>query len=72
MEFMEGQMNSSRTVTDTLQELCDSLLDDATDITWDIYRLDDFEALELKIRLALFPESVQVDEQTGEPRVSCI
>lgn len=62
-------MVSQKTVKDALQELCDSHLDDATDVTWDLYRLDDFDKLELKVRLALFAESVTVDEN-GEAQVS--
>lgn len=59
-----------RTVQNELQEYCDALLDDAIGVTWDLYRLNQKDQLDLKVRWALFPESVYVDEQTG--RVSII
>jgi hypothetical protein len=54
------------TIEETLQEYCDIVLDDATGVTWDLYRPDQKDKLELKVRLALFPESVSVNEKTGE------
>lgn len=51
-----------KTVSDELQDLCDILLDDATGVTWDLYRLDQRDKLDLKIRMALFPESIKVKE----------
>ena len=62
------QINAARrlTIEETLQEYCDIVLDDATGVTWDLYRPDQKDKLELKVRLALFPESVSVNEKTGE------
>lgn len=54
-----------RTVQSELQEYCDALLDDAIGVTWDLYRLNQKDQLDLKVRWALFPESVHVDEETG-------
>lgn len=58
--------NGPMTVKAQLQELCDILLDDAIGVTWDIYRSNEKEKLELKVRFALFAESVVVDEETGQ------
>lgn len=55
-----------RTVRDELQSLCDISLDDATGITWDLYRPNQKDKLELKVRLALYPDSVTVDQYTGQ------
>lgn len=52
-----------RTVSEELQILCDILMDDATGITWDLYRPNQLDKLNLKIRMALFPQSVKVKEE---------
>lgn len=57
---------SARTVADKLQDYCDILQDDATGIKWDLYRPDQREQLDLKVRLALYEQSVKVDELTGQ------
>ena len=54
------------TIQESLQEYCDIILDDATGVTWDLYRAEQKDKLELKVRLALFSESVSVNERTGE------
>lgn len=46
-------MSEKRTVKKDLQEFCDLLLDDATGVTWDLYRHDQKDKLELKVRMAL-------------------
>lgn len=58
----EEEAPKIKSVSDELQDLCDILLDDATGVTWDLYRLDQRDKLDLKIRMALFPESISVKE----------
>lgn len=58
----EKAQEKRKTVSDEIQNLADILLDDATGLTWDLYRLDQRDKLDLKIRMALFPESVKVKE----------
>lgn len=70
---MAGQLipaapRSTRTVEQALQDYCDILLDDATGVTWDLYRPDQRDKLELKVRLALYEESVSVDKDNGQVR----
>lgn len=48
------------TIADKLQDYCDILLDDATGVTWDLYRPDQRDKLELKVRLALYDKSVRL------------
>ena len=55
-----------KTVADELQILANILLDDATGVTWDLYRLNQRDKLDLKIRMALFPESIRVKENGKE------
>lgn len=57
---------SPSTIADALQNYCDILLDDATGIKWDLYRPDQRDKLDLKVRLALYEKSVKVDELTGQ------
>ena len=59
-----------KTIQETLQEYCDIILDDATGVTWDLYRPDQKDKLELKVRLAMWAESVSVNEDSGEVRYS--
>lgn len=59
-----------QTIQETLQEYCDIILDDATGVTWDLYRPDQKDKLELKVRLAMWAESVSVNEDSGEVRNS--
>lgn len=67
-EWTVVQQPEVKTVSKELECLGNILLDDSTGITWDLYRLDQRDKLELKIRMALCPESVQVDEKTGRVR----
>lgn len=67
-EWTVVQQPEVKTVSKELECLGNILLDDSTGVTWDLYRLDQRDKLELKIRMALYPESVQVDEKTGRVR----
>lgn len=62
------EKKTAKTVSEEIKDLGDILLDDATGITWDLYRLNQKEKLDLKIRMALFPESVKVKECGKEVR----
>lgn len=59
--------HGKKTVLSDLQLLCDITLNDTTTgITWDLYRSDQKDRMDLKLRLALYPESVSTNEETGE------
>lgn len=60
--FQAGQVKPNRipTVSDELQDLCDIAIDDSMNVTWDLYRTTQRRELVLKIRMALFPESVKL------------
>lgn len=67
-EWTMVQQPEVKTVSNELECLGNILLDDSSGITWDLYRLDQRDKLELKIRMALCPESVKIDETTGKVR----
>lgn len=52
------------TVEQALQDYCDTSLGDATGVTWDLFRPDQRDLLDLRVRLALYEESV-VEDTTG-------
>lgn len=64
----EPEIPKILTISDELQSYCDMILDDVTDITWDLYLPEQRSLLDLKVRMALFPETIVVDEKTGEVR----
>lgn len=57
-----------KTVSAELQDLCD-IYDEGDGVTWDLYRLDQRDQLNLKVHLALFPEAVRVKKNSTE--VTC-
>lgn len=61
-----------QTVFRELQCLADMQDDSGSGITWDLYRANQRDKLELKVRIALFPDTIQVDEKTGKVSSNCI